>query len=89
MFATARVLLPGTEKAIYLPKEAVVRDRTTDSNQVFVVDGGKAHLRVVTVGDSDAGQVRVLSGVSAGEIVTLNKQYELYDGASVSPNGNR
>jgi multidrug efflux pump subunit AcrA (membrane-fusion protein) len=89
MFATARVVLPGIETAVYVPKESVVRDRTTDSNQVFVIDGNKAHLRVVTVGDSDAGQVRVLSGVSAGETVALNKQYELFDGATVSPNGNR
>jgi multidrug efflux pump subunit AcrA (membrane-fusion protein) len=89
MFATARVVLPGTEMAVYVPKEAVVRDRTTDSNQVFIVDGNKAHLRVVTVGDTDGGRIRVLSGVSPGETVALNKQYELYDGAAVSPNGNR
>jgi multidrug efflux pump subunit AcrA (membrane-fusion protein) len=89
MFATARVVLPGTENAIFVPKAAVVRDRTTDSNQAFVLDGGKAHLRVVTVGDTEAGQVRVLSGVSGGEIVALNKQYELYDGAAVSPNVGR
>lgn len=89
MFATARVVLPGTENAIYVPKAAVVRDRTTDSNQVFIVDGNKARLRVVTVGDSDAGQVRVLAGVSAGETVVLDKQYELYDGAAVSPSGKR
>jgi len=83
MFANARVVLAGTESAVFVPKSVVVRDRTTDSNQVFVLDSGKAHLRIVTVGDSEAGQVRVLSGVSAGEIVALNKQYELYDGAPV------
>ena len=51
MFATARVILPGTEKAIMAPREAVLVDPTIDSSEVFVVQGGKAHVRVVQVGD--------------------------------------
>ena len=89
MFATAYVVLQGSESAIFLPKTAVVRDRTTDSNQVYVLDGGKAHLRVVTLGDSDASRIRVLSGVAPGEMVALNKQSDLYDGAPVSVNAGR
>ena len=84
MFATARVTLPGTENAVFIPQSAVIRDRTTDSNQVYVIDSGKAHLRVVTLGDTDSGRIRVLSGVAAGETVATNKLAELYDGAPVT-----
>jgi len=83
MFATARVLLPGKENAVFVPQGAILRDRTTDSNQVFVLEAGKAHLRVVVVGDASDNQVRILSGVNAQEIVALNKQSELYEGAAV------
>jgi len=84
MFATAHVTLPGTENAVFIPQAAVVRDRTTDSNQVFVIDSGKAHLRVVTLGDTDGGRIRVLSGITAGEMVAINRQSDLYDGAPVT-----
>ena len=33
MFATARVLLPGGEDAVFVPRTAVVRDKTTDSTR--------------------------------------------------------
>ncbi len=89
MFATARVLLPGTESAVFVPAAAVIRDRTTDSNQVFVLEGGKAHLRLVSVGDTDNGQVRILSGIAAGEAVAINKQSELYDGVAVNAQADR
>ena len=89
MFASARVLLPGTENAVFVPKAAVIRDRTTDSNQVYVVGDGKVHLRVVTLGDSDGGSIRVLSGVAAGEMIATDKQADLYDGAPVKTQADR
>ena len=89
MFATAHVTLPGTENAVFIPQSAVVRDRTTDSNQVYVIDNGKAHLRVVTLGDTDTGRIRVISGIAAGEMVATNRQSDLYDGAAVTPQTDR
>jgi multidrug efflux pump subunit AcrA (membrane-fusion protein) len=85
MFSTAQIVLLGTENAIFLPQAAVIRDRTTDSNQVFIVENGKAHLRIVTLGDTDSGQVRVLSGLAPGELAALTRQADLYDGAPVTP----
>src|SRR5262249_14982309 len=35
MFSTARVLLPGGETAVFVPRASVQRDKTTDSYQVF------------------------------------------------------
>ena len=53
MFATARVLLPGKEDAVFVPRSAVIHDRTTDSNQVYVIDNNTARLRVVLTGETD------------------------------------
>jgi len=87
MFATARVQQPGGVQAIFLPKLAVIRDKTTDSNQVFVIQNGKARLRVVQVGDTEGDAVRVLGGIAGGEVVAVTNLSELYDGAAVAPKG--
>ena len=86
MFATARVLLPGGVEGIFVPKSAVIRDKTTDSNQVWVLQDGKARLHVVTVGDADGNTMRIVNGLHANDIVALNNQAELYDGAAVTTN---
>jgi multidrug efflux pump subunit AcrA (membrane-fusion protein) len=85
MFATARVMLPGAVEGIFVPDAAVVRDKTTDSNQVFVAQNGKARLHVVSIGESDqkGGLVRILSGLAAADAVITNNQAELYDGARI------
>jgi len=83
MFAKARVLLPGGETAIFIPRNAVVRDKTTDSNQVYVIENGKARLRVVVVGDPDGDQIRIASGLTGAETVAVNRLNELYDGAAL------
>jgi RND family efflux transporter MFP subunit len=84
MFASARVNLPGTERAVFVPAEAVFYDNTTDASHVYIVADGVARLRVVLRGDSDGDQVRVLSGLEGGETVVLSNQTDLYDGAPVS-----
>jgi multidrug efflux pump subunit AcrA (membrane-fusion protein) len=84
MFATANVLLPGGENAVFIPRSAVLRDKTTDSWQVFTVDNGTARLHVVTVGDADGGAIRITSGLTGSELVATNHLAELYDGAPVT-----
>jgi multidrug efflux pump subunit AcrA (membrane-fusion protein)/AcrR family transcriptional regulator len=84
MFATARVLQPGSMPAVFVPRQAVVRDKTTDSNQSFAISDGKARLRVVQIGETVGDSVRVIAGIATGETVALDKQNELYDGAPVS-----
>ncbi|MGB7759444.1 MAG: efflux RND transporter periplasmic adaptor subunit [Bryobacteraceae bacterium] len=86
MFATAHVALPGGENAVFVPPNAVVRDKTTDSWQLFTVEKGLAHLRVVMLGEtvgSAGGSVRITSGLSGGETVATSNQGELFDGAPV------
>jgi multidrug efflux pump subunit AcrA (membrane-fusion protein) len=83
MFAKARVLLPGGETAVFVPRTAILRDKTTDSNQVFAIENGKARLRVVVVGDADGGQIRIASGLTGNETLAVNHLTDLYDGAAV------
>jgi multidrug efflux pump subunit AcrA (membrane-fusion protein) len=84
MFATAHILLPGGENAVYVPARAVVRDKTTDSFQTYVIENGKARLRVVLPGDADGDRIRILSGLAASETVATTNQSALYDGAPVT-----
>lgn len=83
MFSTARVQLPGGENAVYIPNTAILRDKTTDSNQVFVIENGKARLRVVVIGDPDGKLVRIASGLAGADTVATSHLNELYDGAPV------
>jgi multidrug efflux pump subunit AcrA (membrane-fusion protein) len=83
MFATARILLPGGENAVFVPRNAVVRDKTTDSFQVFTIDNNTAHLRVVVAGDADGGLIRIAGGLTGNETVATSNQGALYDGAPV------
>ncbi len=83
MFSTARVVLPGGENAVFVPRKAVVRDKTTDSNLIYVVDNGQARMRVVLTGESDSDSIRIQSGLSGGELVITSNQGQLFDGASV------
>jgi multidrug efflux pump subunit AcrA (membrane-fusion protein) len=83
MFATARVLLPGGETAVFVPRNAVVRDKTTDSYQVFTIDNNTAHLRVVLTGEVAGDQIRIVNGLSGNETVAAGGQNALFDGAPV------
>jgi multidrug efflux pump subunit AcrA (membrane-fusion protein) len=84
MFSTARVQQTGSVQAVFVPRAAVIRDKTTDSNQVFVIDNGKARLRVVQVGDGTADSIRIISGIAANEVVAVSNQNELFEGAVVT-----
>jgi membrane fusion protein (multidrug efflux system) len=83
MFAIARIMLPREAEAVMVPRDAVLVDPTLDAVEVFVIEDGRAHIRIVAVEESEASVMRVLSGVSAGEVVATNALQQLYDGANV------
>jgi RND family efflux transporter MFP subunit len=84
MFANAKLMLQGTEKAVFVSAKSVFYDSTTDANHVFSVANGKARLNVVLKGETDGDQVRVLNGLTGNETVVLNNQADLYDGAHIN-----
>jgi multidrug efflux pump subunit AcrA (membrane-fusion protein) len=85
MFATARIILGGGESAVFVPRKSIVRDKTTDSNLLYIADGSQARMRVVLVGEADGDSVRIQSGLSGNESVITNNQSQLFDGAAIQP----
>ena len=83
MFATAKVMLPGGENAVFVPRPAVARDKTTDSYQLFAIENGVARLKVVVPGEPDGDRIRIVSGLNGSETVAMSRLAELYDGAAV------
>jgi RND family efflux transporter MFP subunit len=83
MFSTARILLPGSEQGIFVPRDAILTDPSTNSSQVFVIRDGKAHVAVVQLGDVEGESVRVLSGIAPDAVLATNHLRDLYDGQTV------
>lgn len=87
MFATARIVLPGTEKVVLVPAPAVQIEEDTNSSQVFVLDDGKARLKVVQAAKRENGKVRIISGLSGGKKIATSGLNQLYDGATIRQKG--
>jgi RND family efflux transporter MFP subunit len=83
MFATARILLPGSSMGLFVPTAAVLTDATTNSSQLFFIRDGRARVAVVQLGATDGGQVQILSGISAGAVIAIDHLADLYDGQAV------
>jgi RND family efflux transporter MFP subunit len=84
MFAAGRIEQAAEEEAVYVPRRAVTRDPNTESYRVYVVEGGKARLRVVQLGRGQEGElVEVATGIGAGEAVAASNLERLTDGAQV------
>jgi hypothetical protein len=67
-----------------VPPAALVRDGSDPNHaQTFVVVGGKAERRDVTVGVEVADAVQVTTGLKAGEVVVLDPPSALGPGTQV------
>jgi RND family efflux transporter MFP subunit len=79
----ARLRFPGPERtALVVPSTAIVRQGQLTS--VFVVDGDRTHLRLVTIGAADGERVEITAGLEAGERVVLSPPVTLVDGVRVN-----
>jgi membrane fusion protein, multidrug efflux system len=81
MFGTAQIRLPAVETALFAPAEALLKIANTDA--VYVIEGDRAQLRIVQLGDARGGMVRIESGLQDGAIVATNNLDKLVDGAGV------
>ncbi len=86
MFATARVVLPGSTKGIFVPRTAVLIDATTNSSQVFMIVEGKARVAVVQIGETVGDKLRILSGIPEDAVLAQDHLEDLYDGQAVITN---
>lgn len=79
----ATILLWRRKDALRVPIGALFRGKEGMWN-VFVIDGGRARLRVVRIGHVDDRHGEVLSGLGEGDRVVLNPGNSLDDGTRVS-----
>lgn len=78
----ARVSLAGTgAQTLLIAKSALHQQGQME--QVFVVEQGEAHMRLVRSGARVAGRVEILSGLRAGEQVVTAVEGDLHDGQPV------
>lgn len=71
----------GAKKAIEVPATAIVQ--RGQLSLAYIVDHGKAQLRIVTVGSTQNGKTEVLSGIQPGEHVVIAPIDRLQDGQAV------
>ncbi len=77
----ARLVIRAQDDALLVPSAALVRDGT--GWRVFVVEGGKARARAVSLKDRNADRAWVQEGLAAGETVLLYPGSMVEDGRSV------
>ena len=80
MFAHVRLIL-GKKKVLAIPRDALEKLPGTGSYYVFIVDeGGKARIRNVKIGMSEANLVEIKEGLKEGDLVVIQGQNRLKDG---------
>ncbi len=84
MFATAKITREGGSLGVFVPKEAVLDDKSTQGQRVYVIVEGIAKLRTVQLGTEENGAWQILSGVNADEMVATSNLAQLYEGAKVT-----
>jgi len=81
MFVRAVFVLRRLENAIAIPAEALIERPTVQT--CFVVNDEKAHERTLQTGLVEKGWVEIRSGLSPGDLVVVEGQQQLKDGAAV------
>jgi len=78
---TARIVLWSAADAITIPMGSVFRQG--DGWAAFVVNGGRAHLRVLRIGHHNDNHAEALDGVAPADEVIMHPPDDLSDGARV------
>jgi membrane fusion protein, multidrug efflux system len=78
-----KVRVRGTEKpTLMIPEEALVPEQ--GRTYVFVVEGGEAKRREVSIGGREPGSVAILSGLEGTETLVVEGMQRIRDGARVT-----
>lgn len=80
-FARVALSQQGTQ-TLTVPRLALVNSGQME--QLFIVENGKARLRLVRSGAHYGDAVEILSGIRAGEQVVVTGQHNLHDGQPVA-----
>ncbi len=82
MFARVRLITSERQDALVVPEQVIVPQG--DEQYVFRVQDGKAYRVKVVVGQRREGQVEIVSGLTAGDLVVSAGQLKLRDGTPVT-----
>jgi membrane fusion protein (multidrug efflux system) len=82
MFARVLLTLGSREKALLIPEQALVP--RGDKNFVFRVVDGKAVLAPVEIGSRNPGEVEIVKGLAANDVVVTDGQMKLQTGVPVA-----
>ncbi len=85
MFARLKILIKKEEDALVLPLDAVIT--TAEGPMVFIVEDGRAVVRMVETGIEDADRIQILTNVEPGEKVIVSGNVNLKNGVPVRPAG--
>ena len=82
MFARVRLLFSEERDAVAVPEQSLIP--VGDDQYLFKVVDGRAKRFKVDIGQRREGQVEVLAGLTAGDVVVTAGQLKLRDGVQVS-----
>ena len=81
MFLTAEFVAVIREDSVLIPEQAVVV--SGDKQYVFVVENDKASRRDVVTGEHVDGEIEILSGLAAEELVVVGGVQKIREGAAI------
>ena len=81
LFAQVSVTLEIKPDALMVPEQAIWP--IGQEKIIYLVVDGKSLRKVVTLGQRQAGQVEIISGVTAGDEIVTAGQMKIFDGAAV------
>ncbi|MCK4761708.1 MAG: efflux RND transporter periplasmic adaptor subunit [Candidatus Aminicenantes bacterium] len=82
VFAAVQIEILRKENTLLLPHSAVI-----DDNKIVLLDNGKAKIIEVTVGDRNDRFYEILGGLEPGQLVVVEGNYDLKDGAPITRAG--
>ena len=81
MFASVFIFVNEDQNAVFAPEEAVLNQGQI--SLVYVIQNNLAHRREVVTGMGLDGEVEIISGLKAGELVVTEGSHRLTDGTEV------
>jgi len=81
MFLTAEFVAVVREGSVLIPEQSIIVSR--DKQYVFVVVNGRAGRRDIVTGQHVKGDIEVISGLAAEEIIVIGGIQKIRDGAAV------
>lgn len=82
MYVDARVLAAPVKNALYVPREAVIREGD-GAHVIVALGGGRFAPRTVTLGIQSGDRIQILAGLRAGERVVTSAQFLIDSQASL------